>query len=66
MVHLPGQQEGHSIAKPVNVLIAHTIVESLLHGQIQGPADIDRLLEQPPPQAIAQQTEKPPDVTNGN
>ncbi|HEX6770806.1 MAG TPA: hypothetical protein VF126_02185 [Acidobacteriaceae bacterium] len=61
MIHLPGQQTAHLIAKPVNVLITHTILEGLLHGQIRDAADVDRLIDARPQQSIALQSAKASD-----
>jgi membrane-anchored protein YejM (alkaline phosphatase superfamily) len=44
MVHLPGQDTSQVISKPVNVLIAHNIVESLLRGQASTPGDLDEIV----------------------
>jgi len=40
MVHLPGSDTGQVIAKPVNVLVVHPILESLLRGQIRTQTDL--------------------------
>jgi hypothetical protein len=40
MVHLPGSDTGQVIAKPVNVLVVHPILEGLLRGQIRTQADL--------------------------
>lgn len=66
MVHLPGQQTAHVIAKSVNVLITHTIVEGLLHGQIQQPDDVDRLIASRPLHSLALESAKPLDRQTGN
>jgi hypothetical protein len=66
MIHLPGQQTAHLIAKPVNVLITHTILEGLLHGQIRDAADVDRLIDARPQQSIALQSAKASDPQAGN
>jgi hypothetical protein len=48
MVHLPGQDTSQVISKPVNVLIAHNIVESLLRGQTSTPGDLDDIVGHQP------------------
>ena len=66
MVHLPGQNTGQTIAKPVNLLITHTILEGLLRGQIHTPADIHNLIEQLPPQSVALQSVESTEAQTGN
>jgi hypothetical protein len=44
MVHLPGSDTSHVLSNPVNMLIAHNIVEGLLRGQLHTTADIDALV----------------------
>jgi hypothetical protein len=48
MVHLPGQDTRQVISKPVSVLIAHDIIESLLHGQTSTPTDLADIVDRQP------------------
>jgi hypothetical protein len=48
MVHLPGAATGQVIAKPVDGLVVHRILERLLHGQMHTPADLSQLIGQQP------------------
>ncbi|HEY1579140.1 MAG TPA: sulfatase-like hydrolase/transferase [Terracidiphilus sp.] len=58
MVHLPGEDAGQVIAKPVSALIVHRIIEGLLRDQIHVAGDIDELLDWQPQGAH--------DLQNGN
>jgi hypothetical protein len=40
MVHLPRSDSGQVIAKPLNLLVVHSILDALLHGQVHTPADL--------------------------
>jgi hypothetical protein len=48
IVHLPGEDTAQVIAKPVNVLVVHRILGSLLRGQIHTTADLNNLIERQP------------------
>ena len=48
IVHLPGEDGRQIIAKPINLLIAHDILEALLRGQINTMADINTLTDRQP------------------
>jgi Sulfatase len=48
MVQLPGSTAGQVIAKPVDALVVHRILEDLLRGHMQSPADLNDLLDQQP------------------
>lgn len=48
MVHLPGSDTGQIVKKPVSMLVLHPILKSLLHGQIQTPADLARIVNHQP------------------
>jgi hypothetical protein len=48
IVHLPGEDGPRVIAKPVNLLIAHDIVEGLLRGQIHTMANINTVTDRQP------------------
>jgi membrane-anchored protein YejM (alkaline phosphatase superfamily) len=40
MVQLPRSDSGQVIAKPLNLLVVHSILDALLHGQVHTPADL--------------------------
>jgi hypothetical protein len=48
IVHLPGQDNGQVISKPVSVLIAHDVIESLLRGHMYAPTDLAALVDHQP------------------
>jgi hypothetical protein len=48
MVHLAGVDTGQNVAKPVNMLVLHPILESLLRGQMRTPTDLADLVNQQP------------------
>jgi membrane-anchored protein YejM (alkaline phosphatase superfamily) len=48
IVQLPGASTGEVIAKPVNALIVHRILQSLLRGHLQTPDDLNDLIDQQP------------------
>jgi hypothetical protein len=48
MVHLPGQDTSQVISKPVSALIAHNIIESLLHGQMYSQTDLADIVDSQP------------------
>jgi sulfatase-like protein len=48
MVHLAGMDSGQIVKKPVNMLVLHPILESLLHGQICTPADLAEVVNHQP------------------
>jgi hypothetical protein len=48
MVHLAGMNTGQIVAKPVNMLIVHPILEGLLRGQIRTPTDVAGLIDHQP------------------
>lgn len=48
MVQLPGGNTGQVIAKPVNAMIVHRILEDLLRGHLQTAADLNELVNQQP------------------
>jgi Sulfatase len=48
MVHLPGSDSGQVIAKPVNVLVVHPILDGLLRGQIHTPSDLNNIVNRQP------------------
>jgi hypothetical protein len=48
MVQLPGSETGQVIAKPVNVLVIHRILQRLLRSQIHNAADINKLVAREP------------------
>ncbi len=52
MVHLPGCDASHLVSTPVNLLIIHSILESLLRGQIHTAAGMDELIEKQTPQKM--------------
>jgi Sulfatase len=56
IVHLPGQDGRQIIAKPVNLLIAHDILEALLRGQINTMADINTLTDRQPQETESAQS----------
>jgi hypothetical protein len=48
MVQLPGASTGEVIAKPVNLLIVHRILQSLLRGHLRTRDDLNDLVDQQP------------------
>jgi hypothetical protein len=46
MVQFPGSAAGQVIAKPVDALVLHSILEDLLRGQMRGQADLNGLIDQ--------------------
>jgi hypothetical protein len=48
IVHLPGEDGPQIIAKPVNLLFAHNLLEALLRGQIHTMPDINILTGRKP------------------
>jgi Sulfatase len=56
IVHLPAETAPQVISKPVSVLIAHDIVDGLLRGEIQTPADLSGVIAQQPDPKIEAQT----------
>jgi hypothetical protein len=48
MVHLAGMNTGQIVAKSVNMLILHPILETLLRGQIRTPTDLADLVDHQP------------------
>jgi hypothetical protein len=58
MVHLPGAAAGQVIADPVDMLVVHPILESLLHDRMNTPADLNKL--------VAQQQQTKGNAQNGN
>jgi hypothetical protein len=57
MVQLPGASTGEVIAKPVNLLIVHRILQSLLRGHLQTPDDLNDLVDQQPHEVGDAQTQ---------
>jgi Sulfatase len=48
MVHVPGSITGQVIAQPVNEMIVHRILDSLLRGDMQSAADLNQVVIQRP------------------
>jgi Sulfatase len=44
MVHLPGNENGQVISRPLSAMIVHPILEAMLHGQIRSAAEIAALI----------------------
>jgi hypothetical protein len=60
MVHLPGSNTSQVVSKPENQLIVHSIVQSLLRGQIHTASDLDELIDR---QALGKQASEQPAIT---
>jgi hypothetical protein len=43
IVHLPASDERKIISAPISLMFVHTLLESMLHGQIRSESDIDTL-----------------------
>jgi membrane-anchored protein YejM (alkaline phosphatase superfamily) len=48
MVQFPGSVAGQVVAKPVDALVLHRILEDLLRGHMHSPTDLNDLIDQEP------------------
>jgi hypothetical protein len=60
IVHLPGssggQTGGQIIGRPIDELAVYPILRAILHGKLQSPADLERLVQQQPQPVIQADT----------